>query len=139
VVPNAHLDTAIGASHWTEVAMTYNASTSMYTMYENGTAIGVNSAWSAYVNTTPITILTGGLTSGYGSAPVAGAVPLGAPNFSPVGLVIGAWCGNAGVSGFTTNQYTGSLKGGLDELRIYNTALTPSDVKSLYLLEQAGL
>ena len=89
--------------------------------------------------TSPITILTGGLTSGFGSAPVAGAIPLGAPNFSPVGLVIGAWCGNAGVSGFTTNQYTGSLKGGLDELRIYNTALSPTDVKSLYLLEQAGL
>lgn len=138
VVPNGHLDTAI--NQWTEIVMTYDGTSSEYTLYENGTAVGANSAWSAYANISPIQILTGGLTSGYGSAPVAGAIPLGSLNYTPAptGFVIGAWCGTAGVGGFTPNQYTGSFKGALDELRVYNVALDASDVKSLYLLEKAG-
>lgn len=138
VVPNAHMDTAI--KKWVQIVMTYDGASSNYTLYENGTAIGVNSAWSSYANTTPIQVLTGGLTSGFGSAPVSGAVPLGVLNFTPApaGLVIGAWCGTAKVGGFTPNQYSGSFKGTLDELRIYNTAMSASDVKSLYILEKAG-
>ncbi len=138
VVPNAHLDTAI--NKWVEIVMTYDGASSNYTLYENGTAVGVNSAWSTYANTTPIQVLTGGLTSGFGSAPVTGAIPLGVLNFTPAptGLVIGAWSGTAMVGGFTPNQYSGSFKGIMDELRIYNVALTASDVKSLYILEQAG-
>jgi hypothetical protein len=138
VVPNAHLDTAI--NKWVQIVMTYDGASSNYTLYENGTAVGVNSAWSTFANISPIQVLTGGLTSGFGSAPTAGSVPLGPLNFTPapVGLVIGAWSGTAGVGGFTANQYSGSFKGTMDELRIYNSALTASDVKSLYILEHAG-
>ncbi len=132
VVPNGRLDTAIGK--WTEIVMTYDAGSSNYTLYENGTAVFANSAWSTWAGgPSPVTILTGP-TGGTGS------IPLGPLNFTPAptGLVIGAWCGTAMVSGFTPNQYTGSFKGSLDELRIYNVALNASDVKSLYILEKGG-
>lgn len=133
VVPNARLDTAI--KKWTAVVMTYDAASSNYTLYENGTAVFANSAWSTYAaGPAPVQILTGP-TGGTGS------VPLGTLNYTPAptGFVIGAWCGTANVGGFTPNQYSGSFKGTMDELRIYNTALSASDVKSLYILEKAGL
>jgi hypothetical protein len=133
VVPAAYLDTAI--NKWTHIVMTYNGAGSVYTLYENGIAVRVNSAWSSVTGTgaAPVTILTGGTTD-------VGSMPLGVMNFtpSPTGLVIGAWAGNAGVAGQTTSQYTGSLTGTLDELRIYNSALNAIDVQSLYILEKGG-
>jgi hypothetical protein len=132
VVPNGRLDTAI--NKWTEIVMTYDGGSSNYTLYENGTAVFANSAWSTYAaGPSPVQILTGGTGA-------QGAIPLGPLNYTPApaGLVIGAWAGTAMVGGFTPNQYTGSFKGALDELRIYNVALSASDVKSLYLLEHAG-
>jgi hypothetical protein len=132
LVPNARLDTAIGK--WTHVVETFDGTSSNFTVYENGTAVFVNSAWSSYAaGPSPVQFLTGGTTD-------AGSVPIGALSFTPapVGLVIGAWAGTAQVGGFTPNQYTGSFKGLMDELRIYKTALSASDVKSLYILEQAG-
>ncbi len=131
VIPNAHLDTAIGK--WVQVVETYDAASSNFTLYQDGTAIPANSAWSNYTTSTPVQILTGGTGA-------AGSVPMGPLNYTPAptALIIGAWCGTANVGGFTPNQYTGSFKGALDELRIYKVALSPSDVKSLYILEQAG-
>jgi len=133
VIPNARLDTAV--NKWTQVVETYDAASSNYTLYENGTAVFVNSAWSTYkTGPSPVQILTGGIGA-------TGSVPLGPLNYTPAptGLVIGAWCGTAMVGGFTPNQYTGSFKGVMDELRIYKTALSATDVKSLYILEKAGL
>jgi hypothetical protein len=133
VVPNGRLDTAI--KKWTAVVMTYDAASSNYTLYENGTAVFANSAWSTYAaGPAPVQILTG-------PTGATGSVPLATLNFTPAptGFVIGAWCGTANVGGFTPNQYSGSFKGTMDELRIYNTALSASDVKSLYILEKAGL
>jgi hypothetical protein len=132
IVPNARLDTAIGK--WTHIVMTYNGAASTYSLYENGTAVFANSAWSTYTaGPSPVTILTGGTGA-------VGSVPMGSLNYTPAptGLVIGAWAGTANVGGFTPNQYTGSFKGEMDELRIYNVALNATDVKSLYLLEKAG-
>jgi hypothetical protein len=132
LVPNARLDTAIGK--WTQVVETYDAASSNFTIYENGTAVFVNSAWSTYTaGPSPVQFLTGGTGT-------VGAVPTGALGYNPAptGLIIGAWCGTANLAGFTPNQYSGSFKGALDELRIYKTALNASDVKSLYLLEHAG-
>jgi hypothetical protein len=132
VVPAGYLDTAI--NKWTHIVMTYNGPGSVYTLYENGIAVPVNSAWSqATGTTTAVTILTGATGD-------PSSMPLGVMNFTPdpVGLVIGAWAGNAGVAGQTTNQYTGSLTGTLDELRIYNSALNAIDVQSLYILEKGG-
>jgi hypothetical protein len=132
IVPNGRLDTAI--NKWQQVVMTYDAASSNYTLYQNGTAVFANSAWSTYAaGPAPVQILTGGTGA-------AGSVPMGAISFTPLpaGLVIGAWAGTAMVGGFTPNQYTGSFKGAMDELRIYNAALNASDVKSLYLLEKAG-
>jgi hypothetical protein len=132
LVPNARLDTAFGK--WTQVVETYDAASSNFTVYENGTSIFVNSAWSNYLTgPSPVQFLTGGTGT-------AGAVPIGALGYTPAptAFIIGAWCGTAQVAGFTPNQYTGSFKGALDELRIYKSALNASDVKSLYILEHAG-
>jgi len=133
VVPNARLDTAI--NKWTHIVMTYSGTSSDYTLYENGTAVFANSAWSTYAaGPSPVQILTGGTGD-------AGSEPLGPLDYTPApaGFVIGAWPGNANVGGADTSQYTGSFKGALQHLRIYNTALDASDVKSLYILEKAGL
>jgi len=133
VVPNARLDTAI--NKWTHIVMTYSGSSSDYTLYENGTAVFANSAWSTYAaGPTPVQILTGGTGD-------AGSEGLGPLNYTPApaGFVIGAWPGNAHVGGADTSQYTGSFKGAMQHLRIYNTALDASDVKSLYILEKVGL
>ncbi len=132
VVPNARLDTAI--NKWTHIVMTYSGTSSDYTLYENGTAIFANSAWSTYAaGPAPVQLLTGGTGD-------PGTEPLGPLNYTPApaGFMIGAWPGNAHVGGADTSQYTGSFKGALQHLRIYNTALDASDVKSLYILEKAG-
>jgi hypothetical protein len=132
IIPNARLDTAI--NKWTQIVMTYSGSSSDYTLYENGTAVFANSAWSTWAaGPAPVQLLTGGTGD-------AGTEPLGPLNYTPApaGFVIGAWPGNAHVGGADTSQYTGSFKGALQHLRIYNTALGASDVKSLYILEKAG-
>jgi hypothetical protein len=133
VVPNGRLDTAF--NKWTHIVMTYQASSSDYTLYENGTAIFANSAWSTYAaGPAPVQILTGPIGG-------TGTVPLGPLNYTPApaGFIIGAWPGNASVGGADTSAYTGSFKGAMQHLRIYNTALDASDVKSLYILEKVGL
>jgi hypothetical protein len=133
VIPNGRLDTAI--KKWTQIVMTYSGSSSDYTLYENGTAIFANSAWSTYAaGPAPVQILTGPIGG-------TGTVPLGPLNYTPApaGFIIGAWPGNASVGGADTSAYTGSFKGAMQHLRIYNTALDASDVKSLYILEKVGL
>jgi hypothetical protein len=132
IIPQAFLDTAVGK--WTQIVMTYDGGSSQYTLYQNGTAIAAQSAWTTPTTLTPFTVLngpTGGNTTGN----------MGAINFTtmPSGFIIGGWPYNS-ISNpkFGTQSWAGYLQGGLDELRIYSSALNSSDVKSLYILEKAG-
>jgi hypothetical protein len=130
IIPEGFADTAVGK--WTQVVMTYDGASSTYTLYENGVAITAATAWGK--NPTPTVIYngpTGGSTTG----------PMGNIHFKnpPTGFIIGAWPFTAGVSsGFQPQPWSGNLQGAMDELRIYNSALNSSDVKSLYILEKSG-
>lgn len=126
IIPESLLDSAIGK--WVNLVMTYDGTNSLYTIYKNGVAIGARTAWSngAYA-TTPAAIWTDGTAT----------TPMGNLNFSseaPTGITIGAFPPSI-TSG---NSWAGSFPGMLDELRIYNKALSSAEVQGLYLNTKAG-
>src|SRR5579862_152465 len=127
-------DTA--TSNWVHVVMTYDGGSSTYVFYENGQPIAVS---SAYGTSTSTTLYDGPLPVGSGTPPTQ---LMGNLNFSPAvspasTIFIGAWPpGLYGVS--PTLGANGDFQGALDELRVYNIALTPTDVVSLYLNGLAG-
>lgn len=125
-------DTA-AINKWVHLVSTYDGTTSTYTLYANGVPIGVNSAFSPpapnqYV--TPTTMYTDGTK----------ATLLGNLSFAsdpPTGIVIGTWPATLfGVS--PTLGANGSFLGQLDELRVYNKALSSAEVQGLYLNGKAG-
>ncbi len=133
IIPEGFMDTVV--NKWTHVVMTYDGGSSTYTLYENGTAINVSTAWTPAPNgPTPTSIFngpTGGATTG----------PMGNLNFKdpPNGFIIGGWPYNSLPSNvFGAQPWAGYLQGGLDEVRIYSSALNSTDVKSLDILERAG-
>lgn len=126
IVPESLMDSAIGK--WVNIAMTYDGGSSMYTIYQNGVPIGAKTAWSngAYAPT-PTEIWTDGTAT----------TPMGNLNFSsevPTGITIGAFPPSITAG----NSWAGSFPGMLDELRVYNKALTSAEVKGLYLNGKAG-
>ena len=100
-------------SVWTHFVLTYDATTSIFTYYQNGSEIG--------------------------SATFANAGPLNFKNFPD--LVMGTSQFTT-IPDLTTNTgpqpWASYLLGSLDELRIYNKALSGSEVLSLYQLENYG-
>ena len=127
-------DTA--TSSWVHVVMTYDGASSTYVFYENGQPIAVSSAYGASNSTT---LYDGPLPLGSGTPPTQ---LMGNLNFSgfddpPTTLYIGAWPpGLYGVS--ATLGASGDFQGALDELRVFNIALKPTDVVGLYLNGLAG-
>lgn len=123
-------DTA--TSKWVHVVMTYDGPSSTYTFYENGVPIDVSSAYGVQTSTSiyngPLPVTTGGTQ------------PMGSLSFAPdppKTLFIGTWPpGLYGVS--ATLGANGSFLGAMDELRVYNRALTQAEVVGLYLNGQAG-
>lgn len=126
IVPEALLDTAV--NKWVHLVMTYNGGSSTYTLYQDGVPVGVKSAWSNNLyGATPQKIWTDGTAT----------TPMGNLNFAtevPTGLTIGAFPPSITAG----NSWAGSFPGKLDELRIYNTALSQQQVAGLYLNGLAG-
>lgn len=136
--PTVVLDTAV--DKWTQVVLTYNGASGTFTAYENGTISGTNGLGYAYG---PFT----GSTTFYANDPGSNTnsnhvAVLGNLVFSnATALLLGTWqfsttpslTSAAGAQAWAT-----SYNGALDELRVYNTALNSTDVKSLYILEQGG-
>jgi hypothetical protein len=127
-------DTKINFGTWNNIAITYNATTSIFNIYQNGVALGVNSAGNPANTVGPR--LNGSDPS---SPPVT---PYGALHFATPGkIAFGAFqfqtnpslTGSAGAQSWASN-FTGAL----DEFRIYNRALTASEVSSLVKLEGRG-
>ena len=127
-------------NQWVHITFTYDAATSIVTVYKNGAKGGTKSL------TGPYGPFDGGNTL-YANDPGAAT---GNPNAAafhgalqfPVAakMVIGA-------NQFSTNPSLGSagaqpwattFRGLLDEFRIYNKALSASEVESLFQLEDAG-
>lgn len=94
----------------THFVITWDGTTSMFKVYANGTKIS-NPEWEARGTT-------------------------GALNFTgPTKALIGAWGTN--ISG-TPDAWQKPMTGLIDEIRVYNKALSDGDISSLYQLESAG-
>ncbi len=112
---------------WVHLVMTYDGSSSTYVIYQDGVPMMNQSAYG----TSTATILLDG---------PAGSNPQGNINWSttpPTMGTIGTWApGVYGVS--PTLGANGNFVGKLDELRLFNKALTQQEVAGLFLNGQAG-
>jgi hypothetical protein len=125
-------DTA--ASTWVHVVMTYDGGSSTYVFYQNGNPISVS---SAYGNSASTLIYDGPLPLGSGSPATQLQGNLSFAPDPPKTLYIGTWPPNLyGVS--PSLGAKGGFKGAIDELRVFNRALSASEVAGLYLNGKAG-
>ncbi|HEX4374392.1 MAG TPA: LamG-like jellyroll fold domain-containing protein [Puia sp.] len=111
---------------WEHVVMSYDGSSSTFVGYWNATPISVSSAFGKNLSTT---MLNGAVADG--------GVPLANLSFAsaaPDVITIGAWPAY-GVFGLNN---TNSFAGTIDEMRIYNRALTQQEITGLYLNGRAG-
>lgn len=100
-----------GAGTWSHVAITYDGATSTFQVYANGKKVS-NPEWEKRGTTGNLTIAT------------------------PAKALIGAWATN--LPGGTADVWQKPMIGQIDEIRVYNKALSIGDLGSLYQLEQAG-
>jgi hypothetical protein len=124
-VPETFDTMAVGK--WVHEVITYNGGTSVYTVYQNAIPMGTNSAFSNGKYITPNPMFTDGTM----------ATPLGMLGFTsdpPKTLIIGSWPDQLFGQSATKNCFIGQL----DELRIFNVALTQQEVAGLFLNGQAG-
>lgn len=98
---------------WAHIVYIYDGPTATNKIFVNGVKIS-NSAWEVRNN--------------------GAAFPLN--HFTPTRPVIGAL--ETVVNGTNTDTWNAALKGKVDELRIYDKALTTAEIGALYELEKAG-
>jgi hypothetical protein len=112
---------------WVHFVVTYNGGTSSYVTYQNGIATGANTAFTNGVYLTPNPLYTDGTMT----------TPLGNLGFGaevPTKVVVGSW--PDGLFGQVAANST--FRGQLDEMRVFNKALTQTEVTGLYLNGKAG-
>jgi len=120
-------DTA-AINQWVHVVTTYDGGSSTYTIYQNGAPIGNNSAFGQNITPTPMWT-DGTKTTALGNISFA--------SDPPTGIVIGTWPPTLfGVS--PTLGANGCFLGQLDEFRVFNKALSSSEVTGLYLNGKSG-
>ena len=123
----ATFDTA-AIGKWVHFAMTYDGGTSTWVVYQDGQPTQNQSAYGWNLSTILLDGPTGSSTQGSlnwtgGNVPVMGTIGTWAPGVYGVSPTLGS---------------NGNWQGKLDEIRIYNIALTNKDVAGLYLNGQAG-
>jgi len=126
-VPNA-IDT------WTHMVVTYDAASSVINFYQNGKAIGISGVAGT------IGYVVGPFVPGDDPTKVP-ETPWGPLLFKTTAAVLGTWQfqTNPSLTGSATAQtWAESYTGGLDNFRIYNKALSSTEVSALYNLEQLG-
>ncbi len=107
---------------WAHLVFTYDGTTSKFYAYLNGVKLE----------------LPDNFTNRYGSDPDAGGTGLGNIKFqNATKFVFGAYQNMVGVGG-APDGWMKNFDGSLDEFRIYNKALSDTDINSLYELEKAG-
>jgi hypothetical protein len=125
-------DTAVET--WVHLVMTYNGGTSAYTLYEDAVPIAVSSAFGV---STATLLYDGPLPVGSGSPATALLGNLTLTSDPPKTIYIGTWPpGLYGVS--NTLGSNGCFLGAMDELRVFNKALSQQEVTGLFLNGQAG-
>ena len=136
-VPETFDTMAIGK--WVHFVVTYNGGTSTYTSYQDGVPTGANTAFSpappvpspntpypgAYNTPNPL------FTDGSMATPLGN---IGWTTHTPSQVVVGSWPDGL----FGQSAAVSTFRGQLDELRVYNKALTQAEVVGLYLNGQAG-
>ncbi len=102
---------------WFQIVNVYDASKSKLYVYANGVKIDDPALESRTFNN----------------------IPLGALSFfTPAQVVIGAFSYNVPSWGKTPETWMTAMTGQVDEIRVWNTALAPETISSLYKLELAG-
>jgi len=119
---------------WTHMVITYDAASSVLNIYQNGAAIGVNGVAGTKGFVVGPTIP--------GSDPTKTPVtPYGALQFPTTAAVLGTWQFQTNPSlttSATAQSWAESYTGLLDNFRIYNKALSGTEVSALYNLEKLG-
>jgi hypothetical protein len=101
-----------GINKWNHIVMTWDGASSNFKIYHNGVKVS-NPEWEPRGTTGPLNF------------------------FTPTKALIGAWGTNI-PGGGTAEAWQKPMIGSLDELRVYNKALTDAEIGSLYKLESAG-
>lgn len=57
---------------------------------------------------------------------------------SPSSVIIGGWLNNVPGEAHTSDTWPHAFVGSIDQVRVFNKALTPAEISSLYKLESAG-
>lgn len=98
---------------WTHIALTYDAGSNTFTFYVNGATVG-NSVQAGFGNLN------------FANFP---AIVFGTSQFQTTPSL---------TSGATAQSWASNVLGLMDELRIYNKALSGAEVRALYQLENIG-
>ncbi|QMW01609.1 LamG domain-containing protein [Spirosoma foliorum] len=102
------------SGQWTHVVFKYDGSSSTIDIYANGSVVS-NSRYRQRGTTGPLVFPT------------------------PSQVLIGAFPNvNSGFASSANQVWQGLFNGSIDEVRVYNKALSDTDVSSLYQLEKAG-
>jgi hypothetical protein len=101
--------------NWHHFAVTYNETNSKLTWYVDGTALAG---------------LPAGLTDWLDGATPHGGMKLNANSVSS--FVLGGWNKHAGLPG-PTDGWVQSWQGSLDQFRLYNKALSPAEIQTLFV------
>jgi len=97
--------------HWINIVMTVDNSNPVnFHMYANGVDIGAYNERGTNVYT-PMT---------------------------PSSVIIGGWLNNVPGEPHTSDTWPHAFVGGIDQVRVYNKALSPDEISALYQLEKAG-
>jgi hypothetical protein len=102
----------IGANVWTQIGVTFDSASVILQVWANGKRIG---------------------TLSYQQRGTALYKPT-----VPDEVIIGGWYNDIPGKAVTTDTWTVPMVGGIDEIRVYNTALGTADIKALYELGAAG-
>jgi hypothetical protein len=112
---------------WVHFVVTYNGGTSTYITYQDGYPTGANDAFTSGMYLTPNPLYTDGtMTTPLGN--------IGWGSHTPSQVVVGSW--PDGLFGQVAANST--FRGQLDEMRVFNTALTQQQITGLYLNGLAG-
>jgi hypothetical protein len=137
--PTIELPNAV--DQWTHVIITYNGASGKFTIYENGAPVSFTGAYGYSYGpfNSAITLYANdpGSATNSNNAPVLGNLQFA----NATKLVIGTWQMSTTpslTSGAGAQVWASAYTGALDEMRIYNNAMTANDANSLYLLEKAG-
>ncbi len=110
---------AFAINSWMHLVFEYNATTSKFKIYKNGVQVVTNA----------------GVENRYANA---ASLPLGVLAFANADVInIGAWRPKS--EGSATDVWMGWFKGNLDEMRVYDKALSDTEVKDLFDAEVTQL